>query len=148
MDRASIVVKFDGVDLKRVDVETLSVAECDYVQAELDIMAAHIDSQLVEARAHAAVTGEYSDTSWYTKAILALKYARVQRVAVQTRRARLVKDEKRNRSAAEERNFIVAARQLLDRTTYLEIWGRARQLADEAGASGEVLQSSDNEVSS
>jgi hypothetical protein len=128
-------------NINALDLET--VEECNAVIARLYASEAAIEAQLGAATAEYRHTGKSGDPRWWHAAKAAKQFSRVKRVAVLERRAFLVQQRKAAATAVhakqqegESRLFVLAAREMLPRETYL---GIIRQSVDWAPQCRECL---------
>lgn len=102
------------------DEEKLASLEQQQLAALEDI--ASIKDQIGRAKALSQSEGKYSDSGWYHAANRALRYKQIQHQELLTQAARLRKqmkaDAHEKRNVAFEREFIRAARVLLDESMY------------------------------
>ena len=84
-----------------------------------------IKAQIAEAKGIAAETGDYSDSDWFHRANLALRFKGREHQALQLEFGKRRKEERRQRNDTFERAFIDAARDLLDADTYKMVMAAA-----------------------
>lgn len=96
---------------------------------EVDRSTAGMKQQIGEAKARVISDNEYADPHWYVSVNSALRHAGRERQKLQTRLGEVNKILKERRAldsnASDERRFIAAARILLPKETYLNLWTAA-----------------------
>ena len=82
---------------------------------------ADIKAQIASAKAN-AIQGNYSDPVWFAKVNSALRYKQARHQELLRMLAAKRRKENEQKKQSDEVRFVQAARQMLDRDTYMSIW--------------------------
>lgn len=107
------------------------VIECDALQYQVLRDMASIKDQIRRATTKAKSGHGYSSNRWFTSANTALKIKQATHQALLGHTSKLRRELKQRDQAGFDRNFIVAARELLTKELYGDLIKRAHQLVEE-----------------
>lgn len=122
--------KFAGRDLTTVSLGELTTAEeCDYIKEELDKLTDQMKVRLVESREKIREweRSRNRHMGWHRDAMALLRATKALKVQIQVRKGEIRNQATRERNEKDERRFILAAKKVLGRETYLKIWEEAHR---------------------
>lgn len=109
-----------------------------------DLEISRIKKQLEDARYEAASSGVYADPKWYARAQFALRAKGREAQRLQVKIGETGRLLRKLNNAQIDQCFVAAARKLLERDVFSEVWAYAENLSSErAGGEDDIAEASD-----